>query len=199
MIVRTLARVGREKRRIVIPLAAAIVANLLLAGVVVYPLSQRVQSSESRATAAAAGQRAAEREHTAAVATKDRKDLAQKDLARFYASVLPAGMSQARRQTYVRLAALASEAELRSQRRLEELQEPRGGGQGPSPVLTRLEITMVLRGEYDSVRQFIRDVEASDEFIAIDNVSLVEGSEPGSPLVLTVVLSTYYKADNHGR
>jgi exopolyphosphatase/pppGpp-phosphohydrolase len=199
MIVRTLARVGREKRRIVVPLVAAVVANLLLAGLVVYPLSQRVQSAEARATAAAAGLQAAEREHAAAVATKDRKDLAQKDLAQFYAGVLPAGMSQARRQTYVRLATLASDADLRSQRRLEELQEPRGGGQGPSPVLTRLEITMVLRGEYDSVRQFIRDVEASDEFIAIDHVSLVEGSEPGSPLVLTVVLSTYFKADGHGR
>jgi hypothetical protein len=199
MIVRTFARIGREKRRVVLPLVAAIVANVLLAALVVYPLSQRVQTAEGRATGAEAGLRAAEREHEAALATRDRKARAEQDLARFYSSVLPGGMSQARRQTYVKLATLASEAELRSQRRLEELQEPRGGGQGPSPVLTRLEITMVLRGEYDSVRQFIRDVEASSEFIAIDNVSLVEGSEPGSPLVLTVVLSTYYKADGHGR
>ncbi len=199
MMVRTLARIGREKRRVVIPLVAAVAANVALAALVVYPLSQRVRSAELRATAAADGLSLAERDHQAALATRERKDRAEKDLARFYAGVLPTGMSEARRQTYVKLATLASDAELRSQRRLEELQEPRGGGQGPSPVLTRLEITMVLRGEYDSVRQFIRDVEASPEFIAIDNVSLVEGSEPGSPLVLTVVLSTYYKAGAHGR
>lgn len=199
MMVRTLARIGREKRRVVLPLVAAVAANVLLAALVVYPLSQRVRSAELRATTAADGLSSAERDQQAALATRERKDRAEQDLARFYAGVLPTGMSEARRQTYVKLATLASDADLRSQRRIEELQDPRGGGQGPSPVLTRLEITMVLRGEYDSVRQFIRDVEASPEFIAIDNVSLVEGSEPGSPLVLTVVLSTYFKAGAHGR
>jgi Tfp pilus assembly protein PilO len=199
MTFRTLARIARERRAVFVPLMAALVANGLLAGLVVYPLSQRVKAAESRESGALAELKAAERDHATAAGTLERKQRAEADLGRFYTSVLPAGMSQARRQTYVRLARLASEADLRSQRRLEELQEPRVTGQGPSPVLTRLEITMVLRGEYDSVRQFIRDVEASEEFIAIDDVSLAEGAEPGSPLVLTVVLSTYYRAEPHGR
>ena len=190
-----LMRIAREKRLLLIPLAVALLVNVVLAVAVVMPLSRSVAGAESREAQAAAALRVAERDRAVVKATQEQNRRAAEDLARLYSTVLPAGMSEARRQTYVRLARLASDADLRSQRRLEELQEPKAGGQGPSPVLTRLEITMVLRGEYDSVRQFIRDVEASEEFITIDDVSLAEGSEPGSPLVLTVVLSTYFKSD----
>ena len=111
----------------------------------------------------------------------------------FYASVLPADLAGARRATYLHLSTLARDADLTYQRRMEEPREPKQNGQGPTSTLTRFDISMVLRGEYDSVRQFIRDVEASEGFIIIDNVALREGSEPGSALVLTVDLSTYFR------
>ena len=57
---------------------------------------------------------------------------------------------------------------------------------------------MVLKGHYESVRQFIRDIEASDRFIIIDNVGITEGAEAGQPLVLTVALSTYYRTAGRG-
>ena len=53
---------------------------------------------------------------------------------------------------------------------------------------------MVLEGDYEGVRQFLRDVEASDGFIVIDNIGLAEGTDRSSALVLTVELSTYYRA-----
>jgi Tfp pilus assembly protein PilO len=57
---------------------------------------------------------------------------------------------------------------------------------------------MVLEGDYEGVRQFLRDVEASDGFIVIDNIGLAEGADRTSTLVLTVELSTYYRAADSG-
>ena len=142
----------------------------------------------------------AQREFTAATTTLRDKSRAEADLKTFYADVLPADMAGARRSTYVHLAQLARDAELLYQRRQEEPREPRASEQnGPVSRLTRFDITMVLKGHYESVRQFIRDVEASDRFIVIDNVGLTEGAEAGQPLVLTVELSTYYRTETAGR
>lgn len=108
-------------------------------------------------------------------------------------------MAGARRSTYVHLAQLAKDAELQYQRRQEEPREPKATEQnGPVSRLTRFDITMVLKGHYESVRQFIRDVEASDRFIVIDNVGISEGADTGQPLVLTVELSTFYRTSGRG-
>ncbi len=192
-------RSAREKRAWLVPLLAALLVNGLLSALVVLPLSARVGRIEQDEAAARAARQTAQREHDSARATLDHKQRAEADLGRFYTAVLPTSLSDARRQTYLRLAQLAADADLQYQRRLEEVQPPRDGGAGPAPQLTRLEITMVLRGEYDSVRQFIHDVEAAPEFVAIDNVALSEGAEPGSPLVLTLVMSTYYRTGDHDR
>jgi Tfp pilus assembly protein PilO len=188
-----LKRIGREKRVFIVPLAVALLVNVLATVLVVLPLAARVRAVEGQATQAAAAFRAAAAEHATAVATLEHKRQAEQDLRHFYTKVLPPDASGARRQTYVRLAKLAADADLRYLRRLEEVQEPRATASGPAPVLSRFEITMVLRGEYDSIRQFIRDVEASEQFVSIDDVSLAEGTEPGSPLVLNLVLSTYFR------
>lgn len=58
---------------------------------------------------------------------------------------------------------------------------------------------MVLEGDYPGVRQFLQDVELSDQFIVIDNITLVEGTEPGADLVLTIVLSTYFRNADDGQ
>lgn len=194
-----LRRIARERRVLLVPLVTALLANALLAALAVLPLARRAEAAERNGASAEATLRAAEAEHATAVATLERKSRAEADLDHFYANVLPADVSGARRQTYVRLADLAREADLQYLRRLEEVLAPRAQGAGPAPVLSRFEITMVLRGEYDGVRQFIRDVEASEEFVSIDDVTLAEGNEPGSPLVLSLVMSTYFKASPHGR
>jgi hypothetical protein len=175
-----------------------LLVNIALTTVVVFPLSGRVQSAEGLEAQASRALRAAQLEQASAAQVLARKEQAESDLARFYTQILPADLSAARRQTYVRLARLARAADLRYERRLEEVQPPRTAGGGPAAVLTRYEIAMVLRGEYDSVRQFIRDVEGSEEFLSIEDVSLAEGTEPGSPLVLTVVLATYYRTVRDG-
>lgn len=199
MTMHLLVRLAREKKAVLIPLVAALLLNAALAAFVVYPLSRRVTDAVGREERALTDLRGAQQEHTATKLVLDRRTQAASDLDRFYTKVLPAGLTEARRQTYVRLARLAREAELQYQRRLEDVQAPRQDGSGPAPKLTRLEISMVLRGEYESVRQFIRDIETTEEFIAIDDVSLAEGTEPGAPLVLSLVMSTYFRTDGHGR
>ena len=193
-----LGRIAREKRVVLIPLALGLLVTTSLSAAVVFPLSRRVQSAEGTEAQANRALRAAELEHAAAALVLERKVRAESDLSRFYTKVLPADLSAARRQTYVRLAQLARAADLQYQRRLEEVQPPRTTGSGPAPVLTRYQIVMVLRGTYDSVRQFIRDVEASEEFLSIEDVSLAEGAEPGLPLVLTLVMATYYRTGRDG-
>ena len=54
-------------------------------------------------------------------------------------------------------------------------------------------MTMVLQGEYRDVRRFIHKLETAPEFVVIESVTLVQG-EKNAPLILTVKLSTYYKA-----
>jgi hypothetical protein len=162
-------------------------------------MSERVAEAEARQTVAIQELGAAQRELAAATATLGDKSRAEVDLKTFYADVLPPDMAGARRSTYVHLAQLAKDAELQYQRRQEEPREPKATDQnGPVSRLTRFDITMVLKGHYESVRQFIRDVEASDRFIVIDNVGLSEGAETGQPLVLTVELSTYYRTAGRG-
>jgi Tfp pilus assembly protein PilO len=194
----TLRRLLRERRVVILPLAVALLANAAIFGFVVYPSSGRVARAEEQEQIALQELAAAQREHASAARTQRDKVKAEEDLQKFYDEVLPADMAGARRATYLHLAQLAKDAGLQYQRRLEESREPRQSDTDPAPALARFDIAMVLEGDYEGVRQFLRDVEASDGFIVIDNIGLAEGPERGAALVLTVQMSTYYRAAKRG-
>jgi len=194
----TLRRVLLERRLIILPLAVAFLVNAVIFGFVVYPSAGRVARAEQQEQVALQELAAAQREHASAVRTERDKVKAEEDLQKFYTEVLPPDMAGARRTTYLHLSQLAKDAGLQYQRRLEESREPAAGGQEPAPTLARFDITMVLEGDYEGVRQFLRDVEASDGFIVIDNIGLAEGTDRNSTLVLTVELSTYYRVAKSG-
>ena len=194
----TLQRVFRERRLVLVPLAVALLANAAIFGFIVYPSSDRVARTEQREQAALQDLATAQRDHAAALRTQREKVKAEEDLQKFYTEILPADLAGARRATYLHLAQLARDAGLQYQRRLEESREPAAEDRGSAPALARFDITMVLEGDYEGVRQFLRDVEASDGFIVIDNIGLAEGTDRSSTLVLTVELSTYYKAAGSG-
>jgi Tfp pilus assembly protein PilO len=191
-------RVVREKRAVMLVLAFVVLANLAIAVLVVYPMSASVQTAERQAEVAAQALRAAEREFAAATATMTGRTRATDDLRKLYTKLLPMDLAGARRATYLKLTQLARGAQLMAQRRSEEVHEPRQSDVGAGTTLTRLGISMVLKGDYESVRQFLRDIETASEFIVIDNVALAEGTEPGSALMLTVELSTYFRTASHG-
>ena len=191
-------RVFFERRVLILPLGLALLANAAIFGLVVYPSSGRVARAEQQEQVALQELDAAQREYTAAERIQRDKVRAEQDLQKFYEDVLPADMAGARRATYLHLSRLARDAGLQFQRRLEESREPKAGDQATAAKLARFDITMVLEGDYEGVREFLRNVEASDGFIVIDNIGLAEGTERGANLVLTVQLSTYYRVGTRG-
>jgi Tfp pilus assembly protein PilO len=182
-----LRRAVAEHRRLVILLAVALVANLLVFALVVYPLSQRVANIEQRNQASAQALALARVEHAQANGTLTGKARATAELATFYRDVLPQDLAGARRLTYLRLARLAREANLEYER---SQYEPEVDDKS---TLTRLQIQMVLRGTYAEMRDFIYQLETAPEFVVIDNIQLAEGSDGSGELVVTLDLSTYFR------
>ena len=182
-----LRRAAAEHRRIVVTLTVALVVNVLVYILVVYPLSQRVANIEQRNQAAAQALALARVEHGQAQGTLTGKARASAELATFYRDVLPQDLAGARRLTYLRLARLAREANLEYERSTyEPVTED-------DSTLTRLQIQMVLSGTYAEMRDFIYQLETAPEFVVIDNIQLAEGSEGTGSLVVTLDLSTYYR------
>jgi len=179
-------RVVREHRRIVLPLAIALGVNAIVYGAVVYPLSQRVANIEQRDRTAEEQLLSAQRDQGQAAGTLTGKDRASAELATFYKDVLPSDLAGARRLTHLRLAQLARESNLKFIRATFESVAPR------SRTLTQLKIEMALSGTYGDMRAFIHELEASPEFVVIDNIELGQGAD-GGPLGVTLHLSTYYR------
>jgi Tfp pilus assembly protein PilO len=187
-----LRRILRERRAVVVPLAVAAVLNLAVYAVIIYPLSLRVSSTEQRTQVAQGQLAAAQREYAASRAMLTSKDRADVELRKFYGEVLPDDLAGARRITYARLAQLARDADLRYERRS---YEPDANYDGS---LQKVQITMVLEGEYRNVRRFIHELETAPEFVVMEDVALAEGTDPDAPLTLTLQLATYFRAEGHG-
>lgn len=184
-------RIVVEKRSLVIPLALGIIVNLAVYGLVVYPLGVKSAGAENRAAAAAEALKAAERDHGAARALVSGKSDAEQELATFFDKVLPVDLTAARRLTYGSLPALARRTNVRYQQSRYSPEESKRDAR-----VGRLDIRMVLQGDYESLRQFIYELESSSEFVIIDDVTLTQ-NDPGKPLTLALELSTYYRLAAH--
>ena len=184
-------RAFEENRRLVIPVAAGLALNVILFAAVVYPLTASVHNAEQREQAAARDLMAGQRDDQAARASLQGRDRTDTALKAFYKDVLPNGLPSANRITYLRLAQLAEQHHLRYSHRSAE---PESNPQG---ALRRLRITTVLEGDYENVRRFIYQLEAGPDFIVIDSVTLNQDADAGSPLQLTLSLSTFYRSE-HG-
>ena len=181
------SRIFAEKRRLIVPIVIAAVANLAVYAIVIYPRTSSAGALEVRAQQAAVARARAAADLRDAEAMQTGQERATRQLARFYEDVLPKGLQGARRITYRRLAALADESNLDYDRRMMAIKQNR------ESALEQMDMTMVLEGEYRDVRRFIHALETAPEFVVIEGVGLVQGEKSG-PLTLTVKLSTYYKA-----
>jgi Tfp pilus assembly protein PilO len=63
----------------------------------------------------------------------------------------------------------------------------------PVPDLVQFDISLPLRGSYESLRQFVHKVETSEHFLVIDDISLADAREGGLSLNLNVRLHTYFR------
>ena len=159
-------RVIAEHRRVVYALIAGVVINVLVFAFFVYPLQSDVANVEQRTRAAEEALAAAQADYARANGTLTGKDRALKELDTFYSSVLAQDLTGARRLTFARLAQLAAKSRLDFERRKYEPVVERGSN------LTRLKVTMDLAGSYADIRDFIHEIEASPEFVVIDDVGL---------------------------
>jgi len=202
--VTTLKRVIADKRRVVVPLAIALVANILVYAFVVYPLSVKSAGSADRAAAAATARRAAERDESLARGLVSGKARADEELAAFYQKVLPADQNAARRITYATLPALARKSSVayeQSRFTPEERDRSREGSDKAeneaASRLGHLAIRMVLEGDYKNIRSFIYELESAPEFVIIDSITLVDRAS-NEPQTVTLDLSTYYRSRANG-
>lgn len=186
-----LKRIIVEKRVIVVPLLLAIVVNVGVYALVVYPLIARAANAVDRAAAAADALKAAERDQKSARDLVTGKAKADQELTTFYQQVLPGSYSAARRML-AGIPALAKKTNVKLDTSHTEVDTAIKDTQ-----FGRLKTKMVLLGEYEAIRQFVYDLETSSDFVIIDGMSLAQ-AEANKPLALTLDLSTYYRLGADG-
>lgn len=182
----------RERRVVVVPLAAALLLNVLAYVIVVRPLELKSTGAADRAAAAAANLAAAERDLAAARHLVEGKAQADRELSTFYQNVLPADLTAARRMTYASLPALARRTNVFYEARTTTIDE-----KDTDSHLGHMRIKMVLQGEYRDIRRFIYQLETASDFVIVDDLTLTDGAD-GQPQMLTINLSTYYRLGSSG-
>jgi hypothetical protein len=187
----TWRRVFRDYRVSTGLLAAGVLLNAGAYMLGVRPLAARSAGAEDRAARAATSRRAAEREQALAESLVNSKARADKELDEFYQKLLPTDLVSARRLTYASLPALARRSNVEYEERTYQEASKKGESLG------RLEIRMVLEGDYEGLREFIHELERAPEFVIIDELMLTELAE-GDRLKLSLGLSTYFQQRGNG-
>ena len=188
----TARRALTEKRGLILPIAIALLVNVALYAIVVYPLSKKVAGGEQEAEAAAATLRAARRDHAAARATVAGKAQADEELHKFYGDVLPPDMSAARQITFLRIQQLAEKCNLRLERQTSDPKTQRDSD------LMKFTYRASLSGEYRNIRRFIHELETAPEFLVLENVELSQSEVANRGLNVNVEIATYYRAAANG-
>jgi len=186
-------RIITEKRGLIVPLVIALLINVGVYALVVYPLGVKSETAADRAAVATQARQSAERDMASADALVVGKAKADKELDTFYKKVLPSNLDEARRMTFVRLPVLARKANMRFTERHTEVDQQ----QDKNSQLGRLKTRMVLEGGYENVRQFLYELETTPEFIIVDDVSLGQ-PDADKPVNLTLEVSTYFRQGKNG-
>jgi Tfp pilus assembly protein PilO len=187
------SRIMREKRALIWPIVAALVINIALFALVVYPLSQKVASGEEDAAAAAEALRSAKAQYQNARSTVTGKSQADDELRRFYEEILPPDIAGARRISYLRVVQLAQQTNLRFETQTATPSEVRDSNLG------KWTQTAVLTGAYRDIRRFVHQLETAPEFLVIERVDLKQSeNEANKGITVTVQLATYYRAAGDG-
>jgi Tfp pilus assembly protein PilO len=186
----TLSRVLTEKRRIVVPLAIAVLANVLLYAVVVFPLERQVASAQAEANTQHDLLNRARQDQRAAKATVAGKQQADAALQKFYKDVLPTSQSAARTLTYTRLSQLAEQSNVRLEQGANSVEHEK------ESTLSKSTTSYTLTGDYRNVRRFIHALETIPEFIVLENIALTSPGEQaaGRGLAMRLEIATYFRS-----
>lgn len=188
----TARRVLREKRPLILPIAIALLVNVALHLMVVYPLSKKVDGGQRQSEAAVAALNAARRDFAAARATVAGKGQADQELQKFYTDVLPQDVSGARRITFFRIDQLAQQSGLRVDRQTSDPKPQRDSS------LVKFSYRASLSGDYRNIRRFIHELETAPEFLVLENLQLRQSDVEDRGLDVEVEIATYYRAGANG-
>ena len=187
-----LQRILNEKRWAITVVTVSIVIDLALYALAVLPWSVAVTNARQRVVIANSSLTAAVQARAAAQATVDGKLEADQELQNFYKEILPTDLSEARGITFARLEQAASRNNLVMERRSSSTDHEAGSR------LARLQMTMFLKGDYRDMRGFLSDLEASDDFIVIEEISLAQDNASENTEALTLGLATYFWSEETG-
>lgn len=183
-------RVLSDKRGLVASVTLLLLADLVIYGLAVAPWSNRMVEVEAQVTTAETQLAETRRSHKTAALADEVRVSTDRGLRYFYGDVLPEGLPEARSLLSPFLETLADDAGLVLERRNNVLEREAGN------LLTRLSTTMVLSGDYESIRHLIFTLETSGEFILIEEIVLGQADESSGRLVLTLSASTYFREEN---
>ena len=184
------ARIASEHRRLIVPLAIAILVNIAIYAAVVFPLGRQVVGLQQQTREMHETLQRARLDFQAARATVQGKQQADASLATFYKEVLPPDASTAIRITYVRLAQLARQANVLLERGANKEDPVKGS------TLEKLSTTYTLSGDYRDVRRFIYSLETAPEFLVLENVALSSHDQGPRGLSVSIAIATYFRAQN---
>jgi Tfp pilus assembly protein PilO len=188
----TARRVLTEKRALIVPVIIALLVNVGLYLIVVYPLSKKVAGGQQQSEAAIAALNAARRDFAAAQATVAGKGQADQELEKFYSDVLPPDVSGARRITFFRIDQLAQQCGLRVERQTSDPKPQRDSN------LVKFTYRASLSGEYRNIRRFVHELETAPEFLVLENLQLRQSEVENRGLNVDVEIATYYRAGANG-
>ena len=183
-------RIFVEKRLAITIVIIAVVVDIALYALVVLPGSVALTNARQRAELASSGLIAAEQALAMARTTVDGKLEADRELQNFYREILPSDLSDARGITFARLEEAAVRNNLLMERRSSSTDHEEGSR------LARLQMTMFLKGDYRDMRSFLSELEAADDFIVIEEISLSQDDAAENTESLTLGLATYYWTEN---
>jgi len=164
---------------------ALLFGNALFYGMILRPRLASVRSADSTTLALEATVREADERLSAMRARSEEMTRARDALQTFFTDTL--STKEARLVRVQReLSRIASDFSV-TPTQLRFVQESVTGTD-----LVRLAVELPLVGGYNNLRQFLRQVEASDEFLVVESVQLQEGEQGGSMLNLRVRIATYY-------
>ena len=184
-----LRRIFEERRRVLLPVTIALIANVAVLVVAVFPLQAAVSIASSRVSEVMRDlgeARLAERQAAAARASKERAD---RELARFYTDVLPASFGTARQTTNIWLYEAARDAGLEFKGSHFDSETIRDSS------LSRAFSKITLQGRYPNIRKFLYAVETAREFIVIEKVELAQQGDrlaANGVLQVSLTVSTYF-------
>lgn len=184
-------RIYQERRRVMLPLTALIVANLAVLALAVFPLSQHVAGLEIEAENATTNLLKARLLEKQARDASASKQLADTELKKFYIDILPANARAAQR-VITFLERTAGESGLVFEHiQLEE-------SEVKDSQLLRMSGKVTLSGEYQNIRKFLYTVETAEEFIVIERVGLTQAADLRTAntgrLQVALDVATYYLA-----